>query len=150
MSVDQWGPQKEALKDLGRIEGLQQVEVYYRIEETKAFDPTLVVLSAITLVITTISDHLISDIYESLKVKLMRIFHLREHASKSTFDITIVIKSEDTAITIQGKVKNDDEIAQLTENAKSIYIKLHEGLNVDTKQINHKELAVILSDLSQI
>ena len=72
MHNNKWQLQENALKDLYKVEGLDNIDVYYDLEQSKAIDPTTVALAAVILVITKISEHLIEDIYKSLKRKFKK------------------------------------------------------------------------------
>ncbi len=152
MTKSQWQLQEEALRDLYRIEGLDQIEIYYDIEKTKAPDPiiTAVALSALTLVITKISEHLIKDIYEILKEKLQQVFRSRKHAAKLAMDITFAIKAENGFVLVKGKVKSDTEIESFIRVVETINTELHKGFSVDAERISTAELNNQLSKLPKI
>lgn len=151
MTNNQWQLQEEALRDLYLIEGLDQIEIYYDIEQEKVIDPvTAVALSALMLVIAKMSEHLIEDIYESLKEKLQQVFHSRKHAAKLAMDITIAIKTEDAFVIVQDKVKSDAEIERLLGSAETICAELRQGFSVDAKRISTAELDNRLSKLPKI
>ena len=150
MKTEQWKLQKKALESIYQIEGLEQVEVYYDIEETKAFDSATIALAAIALVVTKMAEYVIEDIYGSLKSKLKQIFHSRKHASKSSFDITIAIKIDNSVIMIQDEVENDTEIEQLIEKAKTTCAKLSQGADINVKQLSNEQLNDHLSKMVPI
>ena len=150
--MNQWQLQEEALMDIYRIDGIDQIEIYYDIEKTKALDPviTAVALSAITLVITKISEHLIKDIYESLKEKIHKVLRLRKHAAKLAMDITFAIKIENSFVVINGKVKNDSEIDSFIRNVKTTCTELHKGYPIYEETISTKELNNQLLKLAKL